>query len=151
MINKHHFRELISDTLKQIDHLIPYSDNAVELLMMTAAHESHLGTWLKQHVGPARGIFQIEPATQIDTYNNYMKYRPEFMKTINDYATEVGGDLQYNLQYQVVLARIIYYRAPKKLPTTTVEMAEYAKEFWNTEAGKATVEDYLSRYNKYAL
>jgi hypothetical protein len=52
-------RSLIEETLRALEPEVPYSEPAVELLMMTAAAESALGRYIKQIGGPARGIFQI--------------------------------------------------------------------------------------------
>lgn len=60
-MDKAQLRELITHVLKKYDL---HSDNAVELLMLTAAVESNLGHYIKQvGGGPALGIFQCEPAT----------------------------------------------------------------------------------------
>jgi hypothetical protein len=42
---------------------IPVTITAADLLMATAAVETALGTYLLQIKGPARGVFQVEPAT----------------------------------------------------------------------------------------
>ena len=65
-INKHQLRDLISDTLHEID---AHSDAAVNLLMGTCAQESHLGTYIRQISGSALGIMQVEPATYQDVSN----------------------------------------------------------------------------------
>jgi hypothetical protein len=58
-----------------------WSKSAENLLMGTAAQESHLGTYLHQvGGGPAKGIFQMEPATERDLIKNYIRYRPELHK-----------------------------------------------------------------------
>ena len=67
-MNKVTLRNLITSVLKELNL---HSDNAVNLLMGTAAQESHLGKYRKQiGGGPALGIFQMEPATFNDIVNN---------------------------------------------------------------------------------
>ena len=68
-INKDQFRDLIRRTLKDITL---YSEDAVDLLMMTAAAESNLGEYLRQINGPALGAFQMEPGTHDDIWKNYL-------------------------------------------------------------------------------
>ena len=52
-----------------------WSEAAERLLLGTAIAESQL-TWLRQHGGgPARGVYQIEPATHDDIWANYLAYR----------------------------------------------------------------------------
>ena len=52
-----------------------YSESAVNLLLGTAAQESHMGTYLTQIKGPALSIYQIEPKTHADIWKNYLSYR----------------------------------------------------------------------------
>ena len=47
-----------------------------------------------------------------------------------------------------LFARLHYLRVPAAIPRTTEGMAEYAKEHYNTEAGKATPELYLDAFNQ---
>ena len=42
----------------------------------TAAVESRMGTYLRQIGGPALGIWQVEPATHLDCWDNWLDYRP---------------------------------------------------------------------------
>ena len=52
-----------------------YSKDAEELLIFTCAVESDGGTYLKQIKGPALGIYQMEPRTYNDIWQNYMRNR----------------------------------------------------------------------------
>jgi hypothetical protein len=49
---------------------------AETLLVGTCAHESAMGKYLHQIKGPALGIYQIEPITHFDIWNNYLRYKP---------------------------------------------------------------------------
>ena len=71
-INKNDIREAIREVLT---YLGKHSDSAEELLMLTCAVESQLGTYLKQIKGPARGIFQMEPATERDCWVNFLRMK----------------------------------------------------------------------------
>lgn len=158
MINKEQLREFIKDTLEHLDELtggkIPYSDDAVELLMMTAAHESHLGSYIKQVGGPALGIFQMEPETYYDIHENYIEYRPWLESAVislcpmGTATAEAADELLWNLKLQVVMARVHYFRVPHAIPSHKEPrlMAQYAKQFYNTYEGKALVQDYLDSY-----
>src|SRR6185369_5669757 len=48
------------------------NSRAVELLVLTAATESKGGTYLKQIRGCALGIYQMEPATYDDIWDNFL-------------------------------------------------------------------------------
>lgn len=151
-MDKTQLRDLITRVLNGMEHLIPYSVEATELLMMIAAHESHLGHYLKQKQGPALGLFQIEPDTEVDMFISYIGFREELSEFVSSVLTESScvPDMEGNLIYQIVMARIQLYRKPGKLPKDSTAMAEYAKEHWNTVLGKATSEDYLKAYNELA-
>ena len=149
MINAKQLRELIiRPTLQYLDPIVPYSENAVELLMMTAAHESHLGTYIAQVKGPALGIYQMEPATQEDIYNNFLMYRSDLADLVMNQTGGLTGGLIGDLFYATSMARVHYFRAPEALPTTHLGMADYAKKYYNTKLGKALPSDYLKAYKE---
>jgi hypothetical protein len=140
-------RILITDILKDVDL---YSEDAVELLMMTAAVESRLGTYLTQIRGPARGIFQMEPATEKDIWSNYLKFKPDLVRRINRYVLDHPDELRFNLAYGIIMARIHYLRAPQTIPSRNdlVSLAEYWKRWYNTHLGKGTPEKAIQAYKE---
>ena len=148
-------RDLIALTLADIDM---HSAAAVELLMLTSAQESHCGRYLQQVNGPALGIFQMEPATLIDLHNNFLKHKPELASKLRKVTPNTQdprirrAHLQGNLLYQIITARLQYYRFPARLPAANdvVGLAKYYKQYWNTNAGRATVEEAIVNYHKYA-
>lgn len=156
MIEPSHLRSLIADTLKAIRL---YSPEAVELLMLTAAQESHCGRYLTQvGDGPARGIFQMEPRTHQDLYENFLRFKPELVRRITWVCPDLDEsnldlNLRGNLIYQIVVSRLQYYRFSEPIPTgNDIEaLARYYKLYWNTKLGKATVEEALANYSKYAV
>lgn len=158
MIDKEQLRDLIEQVLHYLEPEIPYSETAVELLMLTAAQESHLGTYLKQlGEGPARGIFQMEPATESDIYENYLKYKTELNGKILDlHGTVAIGEgfvldpLQVNLAYQIAMARVHYRRVSDPLPEIEVTaLAAYWKKHYNTRLGRGTVEEAVHNYLRF--
>ena len=162
-MNKHQLRDIVVVILKYLDPHIPYSDDAVELLMLTAAAESNLGEYVKQSGGgPARGIFQVEKATEKDIMNRYLgvPHRAELKAKIEKLAGDPppGIDpLMFDLDYQIALARCFYRMKPGALPTvisvmgrptydSIVRMAKYHKKYFNTYLGKATVKGTVKKY-----
>lgn len=149
-------RDLIRRVLKQAD-LIKYEDERdVELLMLTAAVESNLGQYIRQKGGgPALGIFQMEPDTEQDIWRNYIANRKELDWSVVDYCTNIQDDseLEWNLAYAILMARIHYLRKPGKIPPADdIEgLADYYKRHYNTHLGKSTVEKAIVKYNKYCL
>lgn len=150
MLNSEQFRDLITRTLVAADM---HSKNAVELLMGTAAHESHLGTYLRQIKGPALGFFQMEPATEQDIWKNYLKYRPKLVSAITRVswtALPSSWALETNIAYQIIMARIHYRRVPHPLPYfgSVYSMAEYWDKYYNCNPDKGFPEQFVEAYMK---
>ncbi len=154
------FRGLINDTLREFAHQAHapwlHTDDAVELLMMTAAQETHLGKYLKQVRGPALGIFQMEPASYNDLFANYISHKPDIHNILNLWsASNMPFDIKMRgcIPYQIIIARLYYLRIPEALPSknNAVAMAHYYKRYWNTKLGKATPEEAYRNYIKYCF
>jgi len=168
MIKAVHLREVITLTLKELADLAKkpkiYSKAAVELLMLTAAQESHGGKYLKQDDnnpktlfdGPALGIYQIEPTTAADLFTNYLAFKADLLGAQITFATSINEgnwrqNMMGNIPYQTVMARLQYYRKPGSLPeyTDIDGLAKYYKVHWNTHLGKATVEEAIKNYWRF--
>lgn len=155
-MNPGQLRKLITDVLITMDM---YSKNAVELLMLTAAQESHCGEYIEQLNGPALGIFQMEPNTYEDTFSNYLMYKPRLLNKVkdlfvlHDYVDIPDLNLRGNLILQIAMARIYYMRFSEQLPDhNNVEaMAQYWKKYWNTPKGKGHVTEAKNNYMRYAV
>lgn len=168
-INKEQLRELIiRPTLK---HLNLWSVEAEDLLMGTAAQESHLGTYVKQvGGGPALGIFQMEPNTHDDIWGSYLKYKRSIANLVEDESSSINhqynesdgdsvasNELIGNLRYAAAMARVHYLRVPESLPSKSElpahnyvhELASYWKAYYNTPRGAGTIEEFIVNYNKY--
>jgi hypothetical protein len=133
---------------------------AEQLIAGTIAHESLMGTYLRQQGGPAKGICQMEPATHDDIYNSFLKYKrmiADRLYVISNLAVPIGFVvpsaelLTFNLKYAVGMCRIQYYRQPEVLPPAdNVEaMASYWKRYYNTPLGKGVINDFIANYNKF--
>lgn len=154
-----------SELRRVIKEVLPnnlYSSNAEELLILTAATESLGGTYLYQMgKGPARGIFQMEPATEKDILINYVRYKPELRQLLSDYVT-ISNDgkltyhqrhdpLTYNIAYQVLMARIHYLRDKQAIPShkEVGQLADYWKRVYNTSKGKGIPSGAMFNYYEY--
>jgi len=138
---------VIRPTLKKLNHWTKAAEN---LLLATCAHESLMGCFLKQRQGTALGIYQIEPATHTDVWQNYLNYRPYLAENIKRLATAYDRqpndhELITNLAYATAIARMIYYRISEPLPTgSDIEgQAIYWKKYYNTKMGKGCIEDFI--------
>lgn len=149
--------DVIRPTLKRI---ALYSKAAENLLMGTAAQESHLGTYLRQMGGgPAVGIFQMEPATHYDLWHNYLRYKVSLANEIRAIAgvpldrIPKAEAMVGNLYYATAMARIHYLRRPEALPLADnpVDLGEYWKRYFNTHLGRGTVDEFVHNYNRFVI
>lgn len=101
------------------------------------------------------GCFQMELATELDIWENYLidrQYRREAITRISGVSSfENNGALEWNLAYAICMGRLHYRRVPEPFPAADdVEgLGQYYKTYWNTMLGKATVEGFVKTYTKY--
>lgn len=155
MITPAHLREhVIRPTLTPLGL---WSQAAEDLLVGTAAVESRMGTYLVQlGSGPAKGIYQMEPATHQDIWDNWLRYRPRDEWAITQRVAQYLWDgtahrpshqaLVVDLAYATIMARLHYRRAPEPLPVAgdLMSMAAYHKKFYNTGLGKTSEGDFIA-------
>ena len=159
MIDFNQFKEhVVIPTLKYLDSEIPYSEEAVDLLLLTCAHESRGGTYLRQKgmtgdVG-AFGVYQMELATHADIYLNFLNHRNalyDLAYALQSESFTVAQDLITSLAYATAMARVHYWRVAEALPSKDDTrylplLGEYAKKYYNTNLGKATASKYVMDY-----
>lgn len=131
------FRVQCQNALREFDL---FSEPCLDLLTMICAHESHGGRYLRQvGGGPARGYFQIERTTHDSVWenNDKIKQRAKAFGIKEDFDL-----LETDLRYNVFVARHYLSMDTKPLPKGFIDMALYAKSYWN-RGGKATAEEYM--------
>lgn len=138
---------VIEPALKEIGL---YSKGAEQLLLGTCCAESKLGTYLHQVRGPALGVFQMEPNTHADIWENYLRYRPDLKETIRELVPLAMWDTEedrvhhetliYDLKYAAVMARLKYRRSPKAIPPVDDwnGFASIWKSVYNSQLGAGT-------------
>jgi hypothetical protein len=147
MLDPEQFRRLvIRPVVRRLDL---WSPAAERLLLGTALTESGL-RHLHQVRGPARGLYQIEPATLRDLYANWLPRRPALAEGLRGLASPHGApedQLIWNLAYASAVARLIYCRVPEPLPRAgdLPALAEYWKAHFNTPAGRGAPADFIAR------
>lgn len=156
MIRLDDIKTIIISTLYDINL---YSQEAEQLLMGTGAVESKFYALAQYKGGPARSFFQIEPATCIDNFENYLIFRSSLWKTIYKkcYVPKeliherdegiISWVLKTNIAFSVAMARIKYRRVPKPLPKLDDidGQAKYWLKYYNA-GGKGTIEKYKEAY-----
>ena len=148
-LDKKQFVQYVVDpTLKKLGL---YSNNASNLLVMIAAHESQKGHYIIQTTGHAKGVYQMEDATHDDILRWLAVKKPELYRSITGLVAGEPTAMQMvtNLEYATAMARAFFLRFPEEIPTYPVSQSNYAKKRWNTYQGKATPGDYLLAYQSW--
>jgi hypothetical protein len=163
-----------------LESLELYSEAREELLIATAAQESHCGEYVRQVCGPALGMWMVEPVTYHNLWVNYIRAEknqnlqelllksngwwddtpPKPNVTLNHHIP-TAEELITNLRFAAQMAAIFYLNIERPLPTLKITRAlpkvddlnaiwEYYKKYYNTEAGAATESEFVSNYYKFA-
>lgn len=157
------FKKSVVEILNKVDIPNFANRNAVNLLLGTAAQESNFMYQTQLGNGPARSYYQIEPASCFDVIDNYIEYRAKLkaekerlLDGIELTRDNVGSVLIENFSFATFIARCLYYRrSGVVLPTDRLlsvdELAGYWKKYYNTEAGKGTVEEFKKNWQRFKL
>lgn len=145
---------VVRPVLQSMDAWSPGAEN---LLLGTAAQESAMGRYIHQvGGGPALGIYQCEPATHKDIWDNFLVYRDELSEVVRSwssgrYSDEPELELTGNLFYATAICRIHYMRVSAALPAAENKQAigQYWKNHYNSVLGAGTVEEFLENYDRY--
>ena len=147
---KKEIRDIIEWSLKKMDL---HSKDAVDLVYKTGNAETGYKHLKQMGDGPALGFWQVEPATLIDTIDNYVKYRPKLEKGLislgydrRDIEIRVMG----NIALQVAFCRLKYRRDKYPLPKANdlQGQAECWKRVYNTHLGKGTIKHFMEANNE---
>lgn len=142
---------VIIPVLQYLDLWSGEKDPAIELLMLTAAQESGMGTYLQQIDGPAFGIYQMESGTHKDVWR-YLKNKPMLRGKVTQFMSQRNfndEELIWNLAYATAICRVKYYMVPEPIPETLTGLAKYWKQYYNTQSGKGTIDEAIKNYTKY--
>lgn len=135
------------------------SDVSTNLILGTCAKESAFGTYLRQlSSGPALGVFQMEPDTEKDIWNNYLFYgratkRKAIYKISGVRSYENSGALEWNIAYGICMCRLHYRRIAEPFPAADdIEgLGWYWDTHYNRNPHKGTVKQFVKAYEKYVL
>jgi len=129
-----------------------HSDAAEDLVMGTAAQESHLMYVKQLGGGPALSLFQIEPATYNDYWENYLAYQADLVEEIRAACGFEGipepTRLVWDLKFASIMCRVHYRRISSPLPMhgDLPAYAAYWKKYYNTIHGAGTEEEFIENY-----
>jgi len=133
-----------------------HSKAAENLLVGTAIQERRLEYLRQLGDGPARGLYQMEPATHDDICNNYLAYQSDFRTRIEAFVLTLHDrhdQLIWNLAYATAMCRAHYRRVTEGLPNEAdVDgLARYWKRHYNTDRGAGTVAEFKDKYVRYVI
>ncbi|MBF0181341.1 MAG: hypothetical protein HQM03_15065 [Magnetococcales bacterium] len=148
-LNPHQLREyIIRPVLQRLDL---WSEAAEELVLGTGIQESGLVHLRQLGGGPARGLWQMEPNTHNDIWNNFLHFRNKLgLRILGPYTKPDPMRLTWDLAYACAMCRVHYLRCPDALPEAgdIDGQARLWKKVYNTPLGAGTVEEYLSNWHR---
>ena len=115
-------------------------------MLGTALAESGLRA-LRQHPGPALGLWQMEPVTHDDIWHSFLPHRVRLIQTLSVWGPTPEGapDMAWNLRYACAMARIEYMRVADVIPSGTTNQAAYWVRFYNRGCA-ATEKHYIQAW-----
>lgn len=159
MMNLSQFRAfIVTPTLERLAPVIPYSIAAEQLLIGTALQESGL-TYVDQlspGPGPAYGLWEMERPTYEDLWRTFIPYQKGLRPKLLDMAGYDSAEhppieeLHGNNFYACAMTRVFYRRVIAALPVEddALGLAGYWKRYYNTAAGKGTVDQALPKFQQ---
>jgi hypothetical protein len=153
MLPPNDFRRLVIRPV--LERLSLWSLVAQELLLGTALQESGLDALVQRGGGPALGVYQIEPATHQDVWDNYLRYHDGLMQAVLALTApwpDRRQQLITNLVYATAIARLIYLRHPDPLPDVPDPdaLGAYWKRVYNTSLGAGVAAEYADKYRRFS-
>ena len=133
-----------------------WTEAAENLLIGTALQESGLRHLRQMHGGIALSVYQIEPATALDVWDNFLSRHPRCAEIVEGLMAPAGdrvGQLTWNLGYATAVARLIYWRGPEPPPPpeNIDGLGRYWKDHYNTAKGGGTAAQFIFNYRTYVL
>lgn len=151
-MNAHQLRiYIVRPALKEIGL---WSEAAEDLVMGTAAQESHLEYVKQLGGGPALGLFQVEPMTYRDYWDNFIDDREDLRNSILHALRTVEEPrpdrVVWDLRYGAIMCRIHYRRIRSPLPShgDIDGYAAYWKKYYNTVHGAGTEQEFVDNFKR---
>ena len=149
---------VVRPALAYLDPDVPHTAQAEALLMATAAQESQFEYIAQLGGGPARGVYQCEPATHHDIIINFLAFRPALdgkvrgLASGDRYHTDPDQALYDNHAYATAICRVHYLRVSDPIPDVHADgldaLAAYYLRHYNA-GGRATAQQFVDRYRRY--
>lgn len=120
------------------------NDVAHLLLYETAKAETGLGLIEDKTIGAGIGICQFDKFPFDDLKKRSLTFRDKILKDLGVDITLVEWEhLRYNSFLSLLFCRLLYKPFNEEIPKDKISRASYWKRYYNTIAGKGTVEHYM--------
>lgn len=126
--------------------------NALQLLKGTAAQETAYGSFRDpSEYGAGVGLCQCDP---IAFYDVQARTRPHSRKAIAehfgvDMDLVVHQELAFSPLLAMIWCRLHYKLVPEAIPMDVDGLGRYWKQYYNTNAGKGTTDEFVENFNRY--
>jgi hypothetical protein len=148
-IDKKNLRELVvRPTLEEMNNWIlrAWSESAEELIMLTFAQETKLGTYLKQgwkKINDGRGVGRGIGSMEVLTFNWLKQVYPDILGGRN------ANELVWDLKLAVKATRLKYLTVTEALPEAgdIKGLAKYWDKYYNGNPEVGTWEEAVENYN----
>lgn len=144
--------EQVKSIAKEVTEGLGGNDNVYRQMMGTTATETHCGLYPDDNPeSKGVGLYQHDQIRIDDIQQEGEQRHFDIVKKLWGYSIPniVLADLAYDPLLSTICARLGYKRVPALCPSTTLEQAIYWKKYWNTTAGKGTVDHYLDSVDEY--
>lgn len=153
-LNAKHLRDYV--VRPALQHVGLWSENAERLVMGTAAQESGLVALHQIGGGPALGLWQMEPETHEDIWENYLAFRTPLRTKLHELTPswpDLREQLITNLAYGAAMCRLKYLRDKAPLPDKNdiAGMAAIHKRVYNTADGATKPGEFVKNYRRLIL
>ena len=117
---------------------------AMHMIIETAVTETGLGRIEDKTDGAGIGITQFDKIPFADVRDRCIKLKPQIEKDLGVDITLVEWEhLRYNSFLSLLFCRLLYKPFSEEIPKDKISRASYWKRYYNTIAGKGTIEHYL--------
>lgn len=125
---------------------------AVQMLLETAAQETHLGRYRDPTAnGAGRGLFQCDRIAFIDVQKRARQADVDAVRAAFGFDVRTLEHVQLDSSplLAAVFCRLFYKLIPDLFPAHLPGRAAYWKRFYNTFDGKGTSEEYMRNAQRY--
>lgn len=141
----------ILDTIRIVCNQFGNSEYAMKLIAETIACETLFGTY--RHIAQYNyglGLTQFDKSGFLHVKNNTKKTHKD--KILDLWCIDIDKveyrELAYSPLLSIIFCRLYYLLIPSKIPETLELRAQYWKRYYNSFAGKGTVQGYIDK-SKY--